>query len=90
MLERNALRPEDISYFIGHQANLRMLESVSRRLGFCNGQHLYNADRFGNQGAAGAPCVLSQNWDRVQPGDYVVISVVGSGLTWGSALLRRR
>jgi len=89
IMERNDLTPEKISYFIGHQANLRMLTSSARRIGLNEEQHLYNVNQFGNQGAAGAPSVLSMNWDKFKSGDLIVISVVGSGLTWGSALLRK-
>ena len=89
LLDRNRLSPEGISYFTGHQANLRMVLSASERLGFAPEKHLYNVDKFGNQGAAGAPAVLSMNWDRFQSGDKIVVAVVGSGLTWGAALLER-
>jgi 3-oxoacyl-[acyl-carrier-protein] synthase-3 len=89
MMERHDLSPEKIDYFIGHQANLRMLQSVARKLGLNDQQHLFNVNQFGNQGAAGAPSVLSMNWDRFKTGDLILISVVGSGLTWGSALLRK-
>lgn len=89
ILERNNLTPGDVSFFIGHQANLRMVESAARRIGIPPEKHLYNVDQFGNQGAAGAPSVLSSNWNRFQTGDYIVVTVVGSGLTWGSALLRK-
>jgi 3-oxoacyl-[acyl-carrier-protein] synthase III len=50
----------DIRYFIGHQANLRMLTSVVGRLGSHPAQHLHNVDGHGNQDAAGAPMVLTQ------------------------------
>lgn len=88
IMDRNGLQSKDIAYFIGHQANLRMLQATTKKLGFTPEQHLYNVDTHGNQGAAGAPSVLSQNWERFRPGDYVVVTVVGSGLTWGAALLR--
>lgn len=88
ILDRNHLSPEDISYFTGHQANLRMVMSAAERLGLAD-KHLYNVDLFGNQGAAGAPSVLSMNWDLFKTGDKVVIAVVGSGLTWGSMLLQK-
>jgi len=74
---------------IGHQANLRMLTAAVAKLGIPDARHLFNVDKFGNQGAAGAPSVLSMNWDKFKTGDHVVISVVGSGLTWAAALLRR-
>ena len=88
ILERNKLTIDDIAFFTGHQANLRMVQSVATRLGLSAEQHLYNVDKYGNQGAAGAPAVLSANWERFQSGDLIVVTVVGSGLTWGSALLR--
>ncbi|MGE0172036.1 MAG: ketoacyl-ACP synthase III [Oligoflexales bacterium] len=88
ILERNNITARDISYFIGHQANLRMVSSAADRLGISEDKHLHNVAELGNQGAAGAPAVLSMNWNRFKPGDFIVVSVVGSGLTWASALLR--
>jgi 3-oxoacyl-[acyl-carrier-protein] synthase-3 len=73
--------------FISHQANLTMLESVIRRMEIEPSSHLYNVDRFGNCGAAGAPSVLSQNWQSFEDGDHVALVVVGSGLAWGGMLL---
>lgn len=70
--------------FVGHQANALMLESVTRRAGIDAALHLHNVERFGNTGAAGAPATLSQRWSEVQPGDSVVLVVVGSGLTWAA------
>lgn len=70
------------AYFIGHQANLRMLEAVCRRLSIGSNHHLSNVRRFGNCGAAGAPSVLSQHWDTVGP-CTINMAVVGSGLSWG-------
>ena len=89
ILDQNELTPDDIQYFAGHQANLRMITSASERLGFSPDKHLFNVDEFGNQGAAGAPAVLSMNWNRFKRGDKIVVSVVGSGLTWGAALFER-
>lgn len=89
LLERNSLTSSDLSYFIGHQANLRMINSACDRLGLPPEKHLYNVDTLGNQGGAGAPCVLSMNWDKLRKGDTVAVAVVGSGLTWGGALLRK-
>jgi len=73
-------QPEE--FFIGHQANLRMLEAVCRRLNVSPQNHLSNVEKFGNCGAAGAPSVLSQNWDTL--GRCAInMAVVGSGLSWG-------
>ena len=69
-------------FFIGHQANLRMLESVCDRLNIRAESHLSNVKHFGNCGAAGAPSVLSQNWDSLSSCAINMV-VVGSGLSWG-------
>ncbi len=73
--------------FIGHQANLLMLESVCRIAEITESNHLYNVEKFGNCGAAGAPSNLSQNWDSFKDGDRIIMAVVGAGLTWGGALI---
>jgi 3-oxoacyl-[acyl-carrier-protein] synthase-3 len=75
-------------YYVGHQANLRMLEAVCDRGKIPPERHLSNIVDYGNQSAAGAPAVVSQAWDRFQPGDDVAMIVVGSGLSWSSLHLR--
>lgn len=80
--------PDGLS-LIGHQANLRMLESVQRRTEVPGSRHFHNVEHRGNCGASGAPTVLSENWDNPQVGDAVALSVVGSGLTWAGTLLER-
>lgn len=77
-------------YFIAHQANLLMLKSVAEKLGINPDKHLYNVDRFGNCGSAGAPSVLSQNWERFTLGDIITLVVVGAGLTWGGIIIEKR
>jgi len=74
--------------FIGHQANLRMLENVCRRTDIALKDHYANLEYFGNCGAAGAPTVLSQNWDELR-NCIVHLVVVGSGLAWGGMRITR-
>ena len=76
----------DLKY-IGHQANLLMLSSVCRMAEIKPENHFYNVDHFGNCGAAGAPVVLSANLDKLKDGDKLILAVVGSGLSWGGALI---
>ena len=76
--------------FIGHQANLRMLEAVMRRCEIAPSRHFFNVDRRGNTGAAGAPSVLSEKWGDPALGGAIALCVVGSGLTWAGALLIKR
>jgi 3-oxoacyl-[acyl-carrier-protein] synthase-3 len=70
--------------YVGHQANLTMLESVCRRCEVPPGRHWHNIVQYGNQCAAGAPSVLSQRWDELRDGDVLGVVVVGSGLAWSS------
>jgi 3-oxoacyl-[acyl-carrier-protein] synthase III len=82
-------RPEEM-YFIGHQANLTMLQSVCERGEIRTERHLFSVDEFGNCGAAGAPITFSQNWNRFRNGDEISLVVVGSGLTWGGLFFEMR
>ncbi|MEM1031385.1 MAG: ketoacyl-ACP synthase III [Myxococcota bacterium] len=77
-------RPEEV-VFVGHQANLSMLENVARRTAPAG--HWFNIDRFGNQGGAGSPCVISQHWEDISPGTPVASVVVGAGLSWAGVLI---
>jgi 3-oxoacyl-[acyl-carrier-protein] synthase-3 len=90
ILARNHLKVSEAHWFIGHQANYRMLTSAMEKMGVTESKHLFNVVHYGNQGACGAPSVLSQNWDRYQKGDFIVMAVVGAGLTWGSLLLQKQ
>jgi len=76
--------------FIGHQANLGMLQSVCARAGIAEASHWHNVEDFGNTGAAGAPSVLSQRWEDLRAGDRVAMALVGAGLSWTSMELRVR
>lgn len=75
-------------HFIGHQANMRMLEAVCRQTRFPDARHHSNAECFGNTAAAGSPAVLSMNWERWTDRMDVAVVGVGAGLTWGGFLLR--
>jgi 3-oxoacyl-[acyl-carrier-protein] synthase III len=82
--ERAGPERADRVIYIGHQANYTMLESVRRRRDVPVERHFYNIVDYGNQSAAGAPAVISQNWDRFRDGDIAAVTVVGSGLSWSS------
>jgi 3-oxoacyl-[acyl-carrier-protein] synthase-3 len=74
--------------FIGHQANLRMLESVCKLCSIPAERHFSNVEQFGNTAAAGSPSVLSMHWDEWKKDDEVAVVGVGAGLTWAGYLLR--
>ncbi len=88
---RDAVAEEGLGrrlHFVGHQANLRVLEQVCERCEIAPERHHSNVELHGNTGGASAPSVASMHWEKFQDGDDVAVVVVGGGLTWGRALLR--
>jgi 3-oxoacyl-[acyl-carrier-protein] synthase-3 len=75
-------------HFVGHQANLNMLQAVCRYCDIADDRHHFNVADFGNTGAAGAPSVVSMRWDEWKDGDDVAVVGVGSGLTWSGHMYR--
>ena len=73
--------------FVGHQANLGMLQTVCERCGISPENHWHNVERFGNTATAGAPGSLSLHWRDLVPGDRVALVQVGAGLSWGHMML---
>jgi 3-oxoacyl-[acyl-carrier-protein] synthase-3 len=89
-LERNGVTVADIDLFIPHQANLRIVKAVGKRLGVPEEKVFVNLDRYGNTSAASIPIALAEAREkgRYSEGDLVLLAAFGGGLTWGSALLR--
>lgn len=89
-LERNGAKIEDVDLFISHQANLRIISAVGKRLGVPEGKVFVNLERYGNTSAASIPIALAEAREqgRLTPGTLVLLVAFGGGLTWGSALIR--
>jgi 3-oxoacyl-[acyl-carrier-protein] synthase-3 len=75
-------------HFIGHQANLRMLQSVWRQCDIPADRQHETVEWYGNTGAASAGGVISMRWEKWMPGDDIAVVGVGAGLTWASYLVR--
>jgi 3-oxoacyl-[acyl-carrier-protein] synthase-3 len=79
----------DHEFFVGHQANLRMLQAICTHAAIPCERHLWNVDARGNCGSAGAPSVISERWDELLQGvSDVVVVQVGAGLSWGVFRMR--
>lgn len=89
-LTANGLTPADISVFIPHQANRRIIDAIGKRLGLNDEQVFVNLHRYGNTSAASIPIALDEanRSNLIKDGDVVLFDAFGGGLTWGSALLR--
>ena len=90
ILERNGYKGEDVKLFVPHQANLRIIEAVQRRVGLEDAQVAVTIDRYGNTTSATIPSALHiyQEQGVLEPGDLVVLCAFGAGFTWGATLLR--
>ncbi len=89
-LAKHRMSMDDVDFFIGHQANLSMLDALCKTLGIDASRHLFNIDRYGNTSSAGWVTVLSEALaaDRFESGDRLLVSAFGGGLAWGSLLAR--
>lgn len=89
-IEKNNLKPSDISLLIPHQANLRIIQATAERLGISMDKVLVNIDKYGNTSSASIPIALDEAvyTGRIKDGDYVLLEAFGGGLTWASALIK--
>lgn len=89
-LKHNGYEVSDVDLFIAHQANARIIYAVAQRLSLPEERIYINIDQYGNTSAASIPIALDEavRAGRVRKGDLVLLSAFGSGLTWGSALIR--
>ena len=90
VLQRNSLTVNDISLLIPHQANRRIIDAATERLGLDPKRVVINIDRFGNTTAATIPLAMQTARDehRLKNGDLVLLASVGAGFTIGACLLR--
>jgi len=89
-LAANNLTAADVDWLVPHQANLRIIEAMGKKLGLSSDRVVITVDRHGNTSAASIPLALNEACrdGRIKRGDLVLMEALGAGLTWGSALVR--
>ena len=89
-LENAGLSTEDIDLFVPHQANIRIIQSVGKRLGLPAERVMVNVDRYGNTSSASIPIALyeAEQQGRLKPGMLVAMAAIGGGMNWGCTLFR--
>jgi 3-oxoacyl-[acyl-carrier-protein] synthase-3 len=89
VLKQVEVDPQDVDWFVGHQANARIITATQRRLGVPEEKVYMNVERYGNTTAATIPMCLDELHEdgKLKPGDKVVLFTFGTGLTWGSTYL---
>lgn len=87
VVENANLTLEEIDHFILHQANSRIMDSVAQKLDIPKERFFKNIAQYGNTSAASIPMALYDARNSLKPGDKVILSGFGAGLTWGTMLL---
>ena len=90
ILEKENIKIEDIDAIIPHQANLRIIDYVVKRLGIPREKFITNLQNYGNTSGASIPIALCESIDEgnLKKGDNIIMVGFGGGLTWGSALIK--
>ncbi|MFD1914371.1 beta-ketoacyl-ACP synthase III [Halodurantibacterium flavum] len=89
-LDRAGLTPEDVTWIVPHQANLRIIKGTAQRMGVGMDRVVVTVQDHGNTSAASIPLALSVGKARgqIKEGDLIVTEAIGGGLAWGSVVLR--
>lgn len=86
--QRNGLNKENINYVIPHQANLRIIEAVAKRLDLSPEQVIVNIEHVGNTSAASIPLAIWENEKRFKKGDNIILTAFGAGFVHGASYLK--
>ncbi len=88
IMKRNNLSSGDISFLVPHQANMRIIEAVGKRMGLDKRQIMINIQRYGNTTNATIPLCLWDYEKQLKKGDNLILSAFGGGFTWGAIWLK--
>lgn len=89
-MEKNGVSSKDIDWFIPHQANIRIMETVAKRLGIPMEKMIVTIHKYGNTSAASIPVALDEKVrsGEVKRGDLILVASFGAGFVWGAVLFR--
>lgn len=88
IMEKNKLKSEDIAWLVPHQANKRIIDATSERMGLSSDKVMLNIQKYGNTTGATIPLCLWDYEKQIKKGDNIIISTFGAGFTWGSIYLK--
>jgi 3-oxoacyl-[acyl-carrier-protein] synthase-3 len=89
ILDEAGLTVDDVDVYIPHQANVRIIDHAAKKLGIEQNRVVVNVDRYGNTSSGSIPLAIADavSDGRLRPGELVLMTGMGAGLTWGSALM---
>ncbi len=88
IMEKNNLKSEDISWLAAHQANKRIIDATSQRMGIGPEKVMMNIERYGNTTAGTIPLLLWDYEKQLKKGDNIILSAFGGGFTWGAIYVK--
>lgn len=88
IMQRNNLTEKDVDWLVAHQANKRIIDATSSRMGVDDSKVLINIERYGNTTSATLPLLLSDYEKKLKKGDNLIFAAFGGGFTWGSIYLK--
>ena len=88
LMERHNISPEELAYLVPHQANLRIIDAVGRRMGLAPEKVTVNIEKYGNTTAATIPLCLYEWEQKLKKGDKLILAAFGGGFTWGAMYLK--
>ena len=88
VMKRNNISPEELTWLVPHQANMRIIEATAKRMGIKKEQVMINIERYGNTTSATIPICLWEWEPLLRKGDNVIIATFGAGFTWGASYIK--
>ncbi|MDF9830328.1 ketoacyl-ACP synthase III [Parabacteroides sp. PF5-6] len=88
LLDKNGYTLDDLTYFVGHQANMRIMSNIAKQLNLPDEKFLQNIEELGNTGSVSSALVYAQNAKDFKKGDLIAITVFGGGYSAGAALIK--
>ena len=88
IMQRNNLSDTDVSWLVPHQANKRIIDATSNRMGLDSSKVMMNIQKYGNTTSATLPLLLADYENQLKKGDNLVFAAFGGGFTWGSIYLK--
>ena len=90
ILEKNGMSLNDLDLFIPHQANIRIIEAIAKRLNLPMDQVVVTIKKYANMSAATIPVALDEEVrsENIKKGDNILLAAFGGGLTWGASLVK--
>lgn len=88
IMQRNNLSHNDVDWLVAHQANKRIIDATSSRMGVDESKVLVNIEKYGNTTSATLPLLLSDFEQKFKKGDNLIFAAFGGGFTWGSIYLK--